>query len=66
MRRPIVAGNWKMHGSRVENARLIEDILGGYPASAGADCVVCPPSVYLQEVGRMLRDTPIALGAQDT
>jgi triosephosphate isomerase len=66
MRRPIVAGNWKMHGSRVENARLIEDILSGYPASAGADCVVCPPFVYLQEVGRMLRDTPIALGAQDT
>ena len=66
MRRPIVAGNWKMHGSRHENARLIEDIVSGYPANAGADCVVCPPFVYLQEVGRLLRDTPIALGAQDT
>jgi triosephosphate isomerase len=55
-----------MHGSRGENARLIEEILGGYPASAVADCVVCPPFVYLQEVGRLLRDTPIALGAQDT
>jgi triosephosphate isomerase (TIM) len=66
MRRPIVAGNWKMHGSRAENARLIEEIAGGYPAETGADCIVCPPFVYLQEVGRMLRDTPIALGAQDT
>jgi triosephosphate isomerase (TIM) len=66
MRRPIVAGNWKMHGSRGENARLIEEIVGGYPATAAADCFVCPPYVYLQEVGRMLRDTPIALGAQDT
>ena len=67
MRRPIVAGNWKMHGSRAENARLIEEIVGGYPAKAvAADCIVCPPFVYLQEVGRMLRDTPIALGAQDT
>jgi triosephosphate isomerase (TIM) len=66
MRRPIVAGNWKMHGSRHENARLIEDIVGGYPANVGADCVVCPPFVYLQEVGRLLRDTPVALGAQDT
>lgn len=65
MRRPIVAGNWKMHGSRGENARLIEEIVGGYPADAGADCIVCPPFVYLQEVGRLLRDTPIALGAQD-
>jgi triosephosphate isomerase (TIM) len=36
-----------------------------YPADAGADCVVCPPFVYLQEVGRMLRDTAIGLGGQD-
>jgi triosephosphate isomerase len=55
-----------MHGSRHENARLIEDIVGGYPANAGADCVVCPPFVYLQEVGRLVRDTPVELGAQDT
>ena len=55
-----------MHGSRGENARLIEEIVGRYPATTAADCVVCPPFVYLQEVGRMLRDTPIVLGAQDT
>jgi triosephosphate isomerase (TIM) len=54
-----------MHGSRGENARLVEELLGGYPAATAADCVVCPPFVYLQEVGRMLRDSPIALGAQD-
>ena len=54
-----------MHGSRGENARLIEEIVGGIPASAAADCVVCPPFVYLQECGRLLRDSPIALGAQD-
>jgi triosephosphate isomerase len=65
MRRPIVAGNWKMHGSRVDNARLIEELVSRYPADAGADCVVCPPFVYLQEVGRMLRDTAISLGGQD-
>jgi triosephosphate isomerase len=66
MRRAIVAGNWKMHGSRGENARLVEELVGGYPPVATADCIVCPPFVYLQEVGRMLRDSPIALGAQDT
>jgi triosephosphate isomerase len=55
-----------MHGSRGENARLVEELLGGYPTAAAADCVVCPPYVYLQEVGRLLRDGPIALGAQDT
>ena len=67
MRRPIVAGNWKMHGSRSENARLIEELLAGLPARPAAGCVVCPPFVYLQEVARLLRDAeiPVALGAQD-
>jgi triosephosphate isomerase (TIM) len=54
-----------MHGSRAENARLIEELVAQYPADPAADCVVCPPFVYLQEVGRMLRGTPIGLGGQD-
>jgi triosephosphate isomerase len=65
MRRRVVVGNWKMHGSRADNARLVEALVGQYPADPGADCVVCPPFVYVQEVGRMLRDSPIGLGAQD-
>ena len=65
MRRPIVVGNWKMHGSRTENARLIEELAAHYPPTPAADCVVCPPLVYLQEVGRLLRDLPVGLGAQD-
>jgi triosephosphate isomerase len=65
MRRPVVVGNWKMHGSRAENARLVDALTGQHPAKAAADCVVCPPYVYIQEVGRLLRDSPIALGAQD-
>jgi triosephosphate isomerase len=65
MRRPIVAGNWKMHGTRSENARLIEEIISHYPAQPAAECIVCPPYVYLQEVGRQLRDSVMLLGAQD-
>jgi triosephosphate isomerase (TIM) len=65
MRRSIVAGNWKMHGSRAENARLIEELLAAAPAAAAADCVVCPPFVYLQEAARLLRDSLFRLGAQD-
>ena len=65
MRRPVVVGNWKMHGSRADNARLVEALVAQYPADPSADCVVCPPFVYVQEVGRMLRDAPIGLGAQD-
>jgi triosephosphate isomerase len=65
MRRPIVAGNWKMHGSRSETARLIEDLLVGCPELPQAACVICPPFVYLYEAGRLIRDSAFSLGAQD-
>lgn len=65
MRRAIVAGNWKMHGSRSENAQLIEELLARFPAQPAAACVVCPPFVYLQEVGRLLRGSHLSLGGQD-
>ena len=63
-RRKIVAGNWKMHGSRAENAPLIEAVVAGVPAQQ-VTCVICPPYVYLQDAARMLRDSAVALGAQD-
>jgi triosephosphate isomerase (TIM) len=65
MRRPIVAGNWKMHGSRTENARLIEELLAGCAPQPAALCVICPPFVYLQEAARLVRDSALSLGAQD-
>jgi triosephosphate isomerase len=65
MRRPIVAGNWKMHGSRAETARLIEELLARAPAQPEATCVLCPPFVYLQEAGRLIRGSAFSLGGQD-
>lgn len=64
MRRPVVAGNWKMHGTRAENAQLIEALLLGLPDQPAADIVVCPPFVYLWEVARLLKSSSVALGAQ--
>jgi len=64
MRRPVVAGNWKMHGTRAENARLVEAIV---EASDTLPCevVICPPFVYLWETSRQVKDSPVALGAQN-
>jgi triosephosphate isomerase len=64
MRRPLVAGNWKMHGSRAENARLVDELVQASDA-VGAEVLVCPPSVYLWEIGRQLKGSPIGLGAQN-
>ena len=65
MRRPIVAGNWKLHGSRAENARLVEALTAQLPSKTAAQCIVCPPFVYLQEISRALHQSSIELGAQD-
>lgn len=65
MRRQIVAGNWKMHGSRAEAALLVDSIAAGFTGGLGVDCVVCPPFVYLHEVARQIRGTSVQLGAQD-
>jgi triosephosphate isomerase (TIM) len=64
MRRKLVAGNWKMHGSRAENGVLIEAILSARTPD-NVDCVVCPPFVYLADIARLLRDEDVMLGAQD-
>jgi triosephosphate isomerase len=64
MRRSLVAGNWKMHGSRAENAGLVRSLLDHIRADATTEVMLCPPFVYLQEVGRLLKDTDVSLGAQ--
>jgi triosephosphate isomerase len=64
MRRQIIAGNWKMHGSRAENAALVESIVHKLPNSS-AEVWVCPPFVYLAELSRALAGSRISLGAQD-
>ncbi|HQR24841.1 MAG TPA: triose-phosphate isomerase [Steroidobacteraceae bacterium] len=64
MRQPLVAGNWKMHGSRAENAALVRSLLDLQKAESRTEVMVCPPFVYLWELGRLLKDTDVALGAQ--
>jgi triosephosphate isomerase len=59
MRRPLVAGNWKLNGGRAANAELIRALCAGLPQRSACDVMVCPPFVYLAEVvtaaaGRLL------------
>ena len=64
-RRPLVAGNWKMHGSRAEAARLVGELITRGAGAGAAEAVVCPPFVYLAELRRQLDGSRIGLGAQD-
>jgi triosephosphate isomerase len=61
----LVAGNWKMHGSRASNQALLDALLEEIGVASGAECAVCPPFPYLQQVSERLRGTPMAWGAQN-
>jgi triosephosphate isomerase (TIM) len=65
MRTKIVAGNWKMNGSRAANAALIDGVLVGVKTGARAECVVCPPFVYLADIAAKIAGSSIRLGAQN-
>jgi triosephosphate isomerase len=64
MRQPLVAGNWKMHGSRAENAQLVAGLLDLLQPGKSAEVMVCPPFPYLMETARLLKDSGVALGGQ--
>jgi triosephosphate isomerase len=64
-RRPLVAGNWKMHGSRAEAARLVGDLIARGVGGGASEAIVCPPFVHLDEARRSLAGSGIGLGAQD-
>jgi triosephosphate isomerase len=63
MRRKVVAGNWKMHGSRAMARELVGQILAASPG--GPEIILCPPSVYISEVVRLCEGSEVMVGAQD-
>ncbi|HSW13176.1 MAG TPA: triose-phosphate isomerase [Solimonas sp.] len=64
-RRYLVAGNWKMNGSRAENATLVDGILAGAPANTAVEILVCPPALYVESVGARLQGSAVQLGGQN-
>ncbi len=64
MRRKLVAGNWKMHGSLARNRDLLHDLLQARGQGGGADCAVCVPFPYLAQTQELLRGSAIAWGGQ--
>lgn len=64
-RTSIVAGNWKMNGSRESVKALIDGLKAGRGDVKSTEIVVCAPYVFLGEVDAMLDGSGIALGAQN-
>jgi len=64
MRRKIVAGNWKLHGSRDFATGLVAELVAGLPLE-GVEMVVLPPLPYLGDLIEDFERHAISFGAQD-
>ena len=65
MRKPFIAGNWKMNTNGAGAKALASGLVGQLSEIDSVDVAVCPPSVYLQSVAKALSSSNIALGAQN-
>ena len=64
--RPLVAGNWKMNGTRasLDQIKAIAEGVQG-PLSEKVDCLICPPATLLYVATALCTDSPLQIGAQD-
>jgi len=64
--RALIAGNWKMNGLAGPGLAEIRKLARkAKAASPNCDVLVCPPATLLAAAARLLKDGPLALGAQD-
>jgi triosephosphate isomerase (TIM) len=65
MRRKLVTGNWKMHGSLADNAALLSGVKAGLNGVSGAGFAVCAPYPYLAQLQATLSGSNTIWGAQN-
>jgi triosephosphate isomerase len=65
MRKPIVAGNWKMFTDKFTARKLAVDVLRGVIHEDRVTVILCPPTPYLAIVNEVLEGRPVFLGAQN-
>lgn len=65
MRRPLVAGNWKLHGSHASVVSLVDAITAERAASPAIDIAVCPTFVHIPLAVERVGESGVAVGAQD-
>jgi triosephosphate isomerase len=64
-RRPFIAGNWKMNLDLAGAVALAKGLVKEAEGKDGVDLAICPPSVYLDSVGKAVAGTKVGLGAQN-
>jgi triosephosphate isomerase len=65
MRKPFVAGNWKMHRTVAEARQLVTELVPALQGIKSVERVLCPPFIDLLAVAALVEGTDIGLGAQN-
>ena len=64
-RRPLIAGNWKMYKTPQEAADTAKQLVEQVREVADVDIMIAPPFTALESVSRVIKNSPVALGAQN-
>ncbi|WP_181537408.1 triose-phosphate isomerase [[Anoxybacillus] calidus] len=65
MRKPIIAGNWKMHKTLSEAVSFVEEVKGLIPSAEKVDSVICAPALFLERLVQAVQGTDLKIGAQN-
>ncbi|MFT8321715.1 MAG: triose-phosphate isomerase [Bacillus sp. (in: firmicutes)] len=65
MRKPIIAGNWKMNKTLPEAVAFVNEVKGSVPSSENVDAVVCSPALFLGQLVELTKGTDLKIGAQN-
>lgn len=65
MRKPIIAGNWKMHKTISEAKSFLEEVKGLVPAKDKVESVICAPALFLDSLVDLSKEYDVEIGAQN-
>jgi triosephosphate isomerase len=63
--RPLVAGNWKMHGLLASTGELAGVVAGSRALAGNTDLMICPPATLVASFAAAARGSSVAIGGQD-
>ena len=65
VRKPIIAGNWKMNKTVGEALQFVEEVKGSIPSPEKVDAVVCSSPLFLETLVKATKGTDLKVGAQN-
>lgn len=65
MRKPIIAGNWKMHKTLEEAKSFVKEVKSLVPPQDKVDSVICAPALFLGQLVELAEGSELKIGAQN-